>query len=218
MPPRGPLPQIDAWLADRLKSSALDSHFEASVYGPLNGFLNIFFPISQHFLVKPQGLLRDSIIASGSDDQAAENPADFLEMLDGVNADANTSFDSYHDPVSHSGGLEGVRIPDFVIAKAGLGGVPDMVLAVVEVKNTTADQVLAVRQLCDYLVTAYRKYATPTLPGFLICGTKVDIYEINAAQFKLQQQKFATWKPTYRWKTNERRFEQYIHRIAAENW
>lgn len=55
-----PVPVVDPWLRLRIQNafnSAKPVQLEASLYGPLNMYLNIFFPPSRGFMVKPQANL-----------------------------------------------------------------------------------------------------------------------------------------------------------------
>ncbi|GLB39460.1 hypothetical protein LshimejAT787_0606220 [Lyophyllum shimeji] len=62
-PPAAP-PMLPAWLDGHLRNivNAIPRiHFEHSMYGPLNAYLQTFFPPDRAFMIKPQGMLRPEL-------------------------------------------------------------------------------------------------------------------------------------------------------------
>ncbi|KAF9014871.1 hypothetical protein BDZ89DRAFT_1076268 [Hymenopellis radicata] len=103
-------------------------HYEASLNGPHNMFLNCYFPATSTFMVKPVPRLRRSI-PSGSP------PA------------GRTSIDSYDQEVETSRKDD---IPDFVVCKSGADLHGDIPLIVWELKRDDADGSRTATQLDRY--------------------------------------------------------------------
>lgn len=144
--------------------------YEASLYGPTNCFLVPYFPISRHFMVKPQAKIRP-------------------EFINNFDPTIRISLDSYHAevlPRSIRGSEIGVKIPDFIVVKATQSKDDDKLLLVVEIK--TSDQSLndSAEQLVSYLEAFAEKYRDDTeeplfriLYGLLLVGEKVKLYTFH---------------------------------------
>ncbi|KAF8872457.1 hypothetical protein BD779DRAFT_1572787 [Infundibulicybe gibba] len=55
------VPTVPTWIDGRLQNivNAVPAiHYEHSLYGPLNAYFHTFFPPTQSFMIKPQGMLR----------------------------------------------------------------------------------------------------------------------------------------------------------------
>ncbi len=151
----------------------------------MNGFLNVFFPISRKFIIKPQGLLRaqvedeDSPVEDQDSDSDDSEESEIYNFQQGFeNALANNSSDSYHDIVGKTQGVKGSSIPDFIIVKAGPKNKADILLAIIEVKINAADKPLGRLQICRYLTKASTKTQSHRMAGFLIYDNIVEIYVI----------------------------------------
>ena len=64
-------PPIPEWLVERLALVLhMDIHYEATLYGPLNAYLGVFFPSSQQFLIKPQARILPGRRTTSDEDEA----------------------------------------------------------------------------------------------------------------------------------------------------
>lgn len=231
-----PLPSLPKWLKKRLNKVLLESHFEHSLYGPLNTFLTAYFPMEQQFLVKPQGLLRISVpdpsvdTESESDYESDESDSEAYEPEDDTQAasnakdagkfhDGNESGDSYGEKVRSDVGLKGSGMPDFIVAKAGMGKKPDVVLLIFEVKKDGVDRRHGRTRLCMYMYRASRKTRSPHLAGLLVCGEETEVFELNNKVLsRMKKQDISSWERQHTFKTADLDFNNYINNMAMFHW
>ncbi|KAH7904830.1 hypothetical protein BJ138DRAFT_1165880 [Hygrophoropsis aurantiaca] len=192
---------IDDWLQHRLENVVSARHhlrFEHSFYGPLNGILQIYFPLSQRFMVKPQGVLQPDATATNAGATAAgaevqqiqeAQETDFqadegleeLELFPDDHA-GNVSIGSYTEELlPPSPNPSGQRFPDFIIVKAGEGGVMhnDTLLLLVEVKKTGHRITTSRFQIQSYLMNCAGKSRLPNLHGLLVVGDIVEVFFLD---------------------------------------
>ena len=160
------LPQsMPDWLLRRWHAiGQTPPRYEASLYGPFNSILAMYFPPKQHFLVKPQGKVRP-----GYEYHVGEV--------------ARRSFDSYNDAVQPrgQGDEKGVKIPDFIVVKGSATLSNDVPLLVVEIKRDDSDDQTATHQVINYMTALSLKFEGEGVErvrfkGVLVQGTKVSIY------------------------------------------
>ncbi|EKM50645.1 uncharacterized protein PHACADRAFT_32656 [Phanerochaete carnosa HHB-10118-sp] len=101
--------------------------YEASMYGPMNASLTLFFPLELSFMVKPQPRIRKPL-----------SPAQ-VAQIQGKHV-RNISSDSYDNVVYVS---DKDLIPDFIVCLGGAGLHDDEYLMMVEVKRHG-------EQFCDH--------------------------------------------------------------------
>lgn len=157
-----PVPVVDPWLRLRIQNafnSAKPVQLEASLYGPLNMYLNIFFPPSRGFMVKPQANL-----VPGRPNAHFE-AEDLLVRLDSYN----------HEPTSAK---KGIKTPDFLIVAATPRLHNDEIVLIVEVKSAYADYVGAQGQLFSYLKLAAKK-GPQKIHGMLVRNSVCDFYQLT---------------------------------------
>ncbi|KJA17526.1 hypothetical protein HYPSUDRAFT_57662 [Hypholoma sublateritium FD-334 SS-4] len=198
--------------------------------------------MERQFLVKPQGLFRvdapKPLVDTESeseympsdleeeDSEADANNADPATKENGNNGedsddynDANTSMDSYGKAVKAKVGLKGSGMPDFIVAKAGLGGKPDMALLIFEVKKANAYRGYGRTSLCMYMYRAHRKTRSPHLAGLLVCGGETEVYELDKKVLaRMMKQDMSPWKCQRIFTTAEAEFNNYINKIATFHW
>ncbi|KAF9233786.1 hypothetical protein BU15DRAFT_79766 [Melanogaster broomeanus] len=195
-------PALEDWLTRCLTALFDPRHkirYEASMYGPLNVYLQTFFPVRWNFMVKPQGYLlpeRDDGIpeealldamieeeqlameedAPGFEELEVEGEADEEDEEDAEYL-GNTSMDSYGRVPSYA--RQGKRAPDFIVTKATGSLYLDKIVLVVEVKKGRTSNLQAELQLGNYLRHASSKSHVPTLRGILIKHRVFDMYEVR---------------------------------------
>lgn len=163
----GPNIQVPGWLIARLNSAGgnFAPRYEASMYGPVNGFLACYFPVHRRYLIKPQGKIR---------------PAVWTE-LGGDDAVLRISLDSYSGEVlsrDEKGSEDTVKIPDFITVKASASLHQDRVVLLVEVKRNDETILAAQEQLGEYFeafMDKTRADGTPLvthLNGLLVAGNQ----------------------------------------------
>ncbi|KIL56343.1 hypothetical protein M378DRAFT_17159 [Amanita muscaria Koide BX008] len=165
MPTTSEAPQ---WVLQRLIAVGGETgpRYEASLYGPTNSLLVSYFPVTDQFMVKPQGKIRP-------------------EFVNDSDATVRASLDSYHAevlPRGFGGSEVGVGIPDFIVVKATEAKDNDRVLLVVEIKSSDRTAGDAAEQLGNYLAAFSHKNIAGTqeplfnvLYGLLIVGKKVQL-------------------------------------------
>ena len=75
---------VPAWLTRRLANvMKTDIRYEASLYGPLSGYFDVFFPKSNQFLVKPQSHILPGVpMPPPSSEEAIELFLPYHETVD----------------------------------------------------------------------------------------------------------------------------------------
>jgi len=163
----GPNIQVPEWLVARLKSAGgnLSPRYEASMYGPVNGFLTCYFPVHRRYLIKPQGKIRPAVWTELGSDEAI----------------LRISLDSYSGEVlsrDEVGGEDAIKIPDFITVKASASLHQDRVLLLAEVKRNGETLLAAQEQLAEYFEAFMDKThadGTPLvthLDGLLVAGNQ----------------------------------------------
>jgi hypothetical protein len=160
------LPQsIPDWLLERWHAvGQTPPRYEASLYGPFNGILAMYFLPQQRFLVKPQAKVRP----------------DYEYYVGEVE---RRSFDSYNQPVQPRGqGDESdLEIPDFIVVKGSATLTNDIPLLIVELKREDSDEAIAKVQIASYMEALFIKFEKEGMErvwfkAALVRGTKVSVY------------------------------------------
>lgn len=76
---------IPLWLKTRLREVVVNYddpseriHYENSIYGPLNTILHLVFGVSDHYMIKPQPILRASVANRHFRSESSDSYADFV--------------------------------------------------------------------------------------------------------------------------------------------
>ncbi|KAH7904760.1 hypothetical protein BJ138DRAFT_1119113 [Hygrophoropsis aurantiaca] len=190
------------WLQNRLVNVVAERYFlrfEASFYGPLNGVLQTYFPLSQRFMIKPQGVIQPDVQDTATNAAPTMTGAEGCQEEEGTEDDfrvdkniedsedfftenqaANVSMDSYRGVLLERS-QSGQRYPDFVVVKAGAGGVMhhDKIILLVEVKKTEEKIQTSRIQIHGYLKNCAAKSRLPFLEGILVVGDTVETYFLD---------------------------------------
>jgi hypothetical protein len=162
------------WLYERITAvgGPDGARYEASLYGPINGLLSAYFPVTESFMVKPQPKIRPEYMP---------HPADPFPR---------SSLDSYHAsviPRAYGGRENPLKEPDFVVVKATQARDNDRIILVIEVKPHGTAPEHGREQLQDYLEGVAAKYRVDTLGplfhqtlyGLLVIGDTVEMLTFN---------------------------------------
>jgi hypothetical protein len=154
------LPQsIPDWHLNRLHAAShAPPRYEASLYGPMNSILAMYFPPQQRFMVKPQGK-----VCPGYEYDVG---------------DVRKSFDSYNEPVQPRGEGEeaDVKIPDFIVVKGTATLTDDVPLLLVEIKHDDLDEATSIVQLGKYMGAFADKFSNLKFKGALVQSSKVSVH------------------------------------------
>src|SRR5258707_7469287 len=202
-PPNLPIPD---WLAARLQSAGgqLSPRYEASLYGPINCLLTWYFPITQQFMIKPQGKIRPQYSSDIVDDE------DLVRV----------SLDSYGGEVlsrDESGGEQSVKIPDFTVVKATASLHNDRVLMIVEAKHPDMSLDAAKGQMAEYFGSLVDKHRFSDggplfdhLEGLLVLGSTVLLAHLPTPGGQV------AFSPPF--DITDNIVHNFIRRIAVANW
>ena len=160
------IPPPPDWVFQRIIAVGGETgpRYEASLYGPVTCLLVSYFPVTDFFMIKPQGKICP-------------------EFINDVDDTIRTSFDSYRAevlPRGFGGSESGVRIPYFIVVKATESKDNDRVLMLVEIKPLDRSLANSLEQLTNYLEAFSQKFNSETWQplfdtsyGLLIIGEKV---------------------------------------------
>lgn len=210
-----------AWLLGRLKNQCAItddineiSVFEASLYGPLNTLLCTIFSVADHYMVKPQGILRKS----PDNLDRKKNPAKSVNPL---KSKPRASLGAPGGSIRY--------IPDFMIVKAGEKINTDVLISIFEIKKQDLSEkgrTAAERQLQEYLIHAVKTSGSwnliKLLTGFLVIGSttikmELDVAELHAVmqpgnEFTAREISCVKRRTTY--KTYSTEFAEELRRIS----
>lgn len=205
------------WLVGRFQTMFTNPpHFEASWYGPINAILNLFFPVTEGFLVKPQPRLRPPNLDAIPVDEPLENADDEHEEMISVSINTSVDFsdlsaDFSFDPsaVSYDShgdlvGFGGDYIPDFIAVNGTSSGNDDVPLCVVEVKRPQDSMKTSQEQVSYYLERTAYKNPSPDLVALLIMGEKTFTFTLGPGTTVLRGRRpITTLGPIFKSKINK---------------